>query len=230
MPPSHLRKAHMMLRTDFVQRLPLWLRPDIPRDWAALRAVLRQHALIFSLMFGMGLIFLLVGGLVAVYADDLGAVLFGAVFFLAGGGVTFAAFYMNASSVDYYYESALLKKRGRPAEGFVLELWSEESTERAENGATLAIERLYFARYSYGVQNQTFESESVIDREDVYSQLQEGMTIPLLVWPAQPTIVRVRQQKLRQQLQVQAREAKDAADTLLYTPQPLDGVESSDSR
>lgn len=210
---------------DFFRRLPLWLRPDIPRDWAALRGVLRQHALIFSLMFGMGLVFVLVGGLVAVYADDLGAVLTGAVFLLAGGGMIFAAFYMNASSVAYYYESTLLKKRGRPAEGVVLDLWSEESTERAENGTTLAIERLYFARFSYGVLNQTFESESVIDREDVYSQLQEGMTIPLLVWPAQPTIVRVRQQKLRQQLQVQAKRAKGEDDSLLYTPQPLDGAE-----
>lgn len=163
---------------------------NLPRDWVLIKSVLRKHLMLALLLFGMGIVFSIVGGGVM---SAGGMVIFGAVFLISGLAIILFGLYSTYSSCCYYYEQALVTKQGEQIQAIVTDKLIQRALDR--NGTTNpndeVIETDLLVQYDYEWLRKSYKSESFINDLDPFEPIQIETPIPILVIPSHPTIKRL---------------------------------------
>jgi len=159
------------------------------------RYALKQHlftyllSLFFLVSFGgVGLAILLFSKS-SNFTDTFGAL----VFLIAGIGVFSLMFYLNISSMQYYYELAIIKKYARYKTATITEI----SKEIAEDDGVIRC----FISVNYEGYILTDLFELSIEKENLLKYLKEKMYISIRIAEQLPSAMRISPRKLLRQLE-----------------------------
>ena len=181
-------------------------RPGL--DVALLREVWRKHALTFSLLAGLGALFLLVslGLFFRVWLPDahhgILLLIFTLVFGACGLFVLGFACISTISSVRHYYEKGLLRQHGLNITAVVTEKKREESVAelRDETRHIKVDELLLTVAFRFQFAGEAREGADILTSESLFNALAVGQTIPVRILPWRPESGSIRQRALSHQL------------------------------
>nr|WP_318380944.1 hypothetical protein [uncultured Enterobacter sp.] len=181
-------------------------RPGL--DGKLLRQAVRQHALIFFLMLGLGMLF--IGVSAALFfrfwatgeSREVLSLIFLLVFFISGLFIVGFTFYSTVSSTVYYYQKGRLRQHGLNLNAQVISKTRDATVaERRDETRHISIDELELQvgfRFDYG--GQTWECADLLTREALFDALSVGQSIPVRILPWKPRNAIIRQRALLNQL------------------------------
>lgn len=151
---------------------------------------LKQHVALYlmALVFGLGL-----GGAGYLIAFNLGNMLAGAIFMCIGLGIFCLMFYLNFSSMQYYFDAALMKKYARYRTAAITEI-EKEVDEKDE------VVRC-FITVNYEGHTLTDLFEILIKNEHLLENLKKNMRISIRIADQRLSEMRISPKKLLKQLE-----------------------------
>ncbi|MGP4844567.1 DUF3592 domain-containing protein [Marinobacter sp. 1Y8] len=184
------------------------MRRNVQTDWALLFAALKNDAIPFSIILGMGLICGAVGAFVLVVDEgyhDIGQLLGGGFFAAIGVAIVVTAFVTSWSSVGYYYHQALLRKHGVKVNAVLTrkEAQCQLDVEYDRNNKPLGTGSYQcdlYLEFDFQFDGRNHSSAAFISKAEVFDKLKEGDQIPLIVLRMDPTTHKVRERKLSNNL------------------------------
>ncbi len=157
-----------------------------------------------AMSYGLAIVFLCthggVGGAILYFGTDLDFLqLFaGYVFLVAGVGTFLLIFYLNISSMAYYYENAIMKKYGRYRRATVTEITHE--TDETDG----VIRCFITVRHAGEELADLFELS--LEKAHLLEQLLVMKDIPVRIVDDMPALLRIAPRKLHRELELQTRD------------------------
>lgn len=175
-------------------------------DRSLLWTAIKDNLDIFFLMLGIGLICAIVGGGVFYLGfGEWGAMIFGGLFALIGGFLSFYSFIATYSSISYYYEQALLRKHGVEVDGVLTQKTADCQfyQDYDHNGRPLG-EGYHLCNllveFEFQFKGETYSGAYYLNKLETFDKLQEGDPVPLKVLKLDPTAHKVRERRLANML------------------------------
>ena len=171
-------------------------------DWLLLWSVVKDHTTFFLILFVMGLVFGLVGGVILYNGfGELGAMFIGGLFALIGLAMFIAAFVTTYSSISYYYDLALLRKHGMNVDAVLTrkEAQCQFHQEYDHNNNPLG-EGYHLCdllvEFDFQYNGRNYSGAYYLGKADLFDKLREGDPLPLRVLRLDPTVHKVRERRL----------------------------------
>lgn len=193
-------------------------------DWSLFWSVVKDHTSPFLILFGMGLVFGLVGGGIFIAGfGQVGSMMFGGLFALIGLAMFVASFVTTHSSVSYYYGQALLRKYGVEVDGILTSKSTECQFHQEYDHNNNPMGEGYhlcnlLVEYDFQFNGRNYSGAYYLSKAGLFDKLREGDPLPLKVLRLDPSVYKVRERRLANMLK--SREPE-------YPSQIPDGAEIS---
>ncbi|QRM87896.1 hypothetical protein FG167_01210 [Lacinutrix sp. WUR7] len=161
-------------------------------------------------LFGIWLVFLLVGGFFAFLGskateEGFGFMLFGFTFIILSTGFML---YVLPSSILHYYEQALTKKHGSYTTAKVTNKRVDDyshTTSTFQGGKSKKVAAfLYVIAFEFVHHSKTYSSECFLEHQTTFDAIPIGTELPIQFLKTNPNTVTLRRRKLANQLGIKA--------------------------
>lgn len=185
------------------------IRQKPPADFHLLWIVVREHLLIFLLMFTLGLLFICASVLI-IYTQGvqhISVTLLSLIFLFAGIVILYLSFSTNFSSVISGYDKGLLRRYGLNINATLTRKEKNELYIDSVKRHVYIDELELVVYFDFQWDGNVWSRGDLLKNEKVFDLLLEGQTIPIRILPWKPESASIRSRALLNQFtQMDARE------------------------